>query len=77
MAVALYGMSAVYSIFLLRKGFREDNRLNYLLLAVAFVLHTVAMFQRGFSLQRCPINNLYEATMFIGWTIVTAYLGLG
>jgi len=76
-AVALYGVSAVYSIFLLRKGFREDNRLNYLLLLAAFVVHTLAMFQRGFSLQRCPINNLYEATLFIGWTIVTAYLVIG
>jgi len=76
-AVALYGLSAIYSIFLLRRGFREDNRVNYLLLAGAFLLHTLAMFQRGFSLQRCPINNLYEATMFIGWTIVTSYLVLG
>lgn len=76
-AVALYGVSAIYSIFLLRKGFREDNRLNYLLLLGAFVLHTMAMFQRGFSLQRCPINNLYEATLFIGWTIVAAYLVIG
>jgi len=76
-AVALYGVSAIYSILLLRRGFREDNRLNYLLLFGAFILHTLAMFQRGFSLQRCPINNLYEATMFIGWAIVTAYLVIG
>ena len=76
-AVALYGISAIYSIFLLRRGFREDNRINYLLLLGAFILHTLAMFQRGFSLQRCPINNLYEATMFIAWTIVASYLLLG
>ena len=76
-AVALYGVSAVYSIFLFRRGFREDNRINYLLLLVACAVHTLAMFQRGFSLQRCPINNLYEATMFIGWTIAAAYLVIG
>jgi len=76
-AVGLYGVSAVYSIFLLRQGFREDNRLNYLLLLGGFVLHTLAMFQRGFSLQRCPISNLYEATTFITWTIVAAYLLIG
>ena len=35
------------------------------------------MFKRGFSLQRCPINNLYEATTFISWTIVTSYLLIG
>ena len=57
-AVMIYGLSAIYSIFLLRKGFRQDNRVNYLLLLSAAVFHTVAMFERGFSLDRCPINNL-------------------
>ena len=76
-AVALYGVSAVYSIFLFRKGFRQDNRINYCLLFGGFVFHTLAMFQRGFSLNHCPIHNLYEATTFVGWTMVTAYLCLG
>lgn len=76
-AVALYGLSTLYSIFLLRKGFRQDNRINYLLLLGAFCVHTLAMFQRGFNFQRCPINNLYEATVFIAWTMVAAYLIFG
>lgn len=77
LAVVLYGVSSLYSIFLLRTGFRQDNRINYLLLLLAAGLHTLAMLQRGFSLQRCPINNLYEATTFIAWTIVAAYLLIG
>ena len=76
-AVVLYGISTLYSIFLLRKGFREDNRLNYLLLLGAFAVHTFAMVRRGFSLQRCPMSNLYEALLVIAWTIVAAYLVLG
>jgi ABC-type uncharacterized transport system permease subunit len=76
-AVALYGVSALYSIFLFRKGFRRDDRINYCLLLGGFAFHTAAMFQRGFSLNRCPIHNLYEATAFVGWTMVTAYLCLG
>jgi ABC-type uncharacterized transport system permease subunit len=76
-AVVLYGLSALYAIFLLRRGFREDNRINYFLLLGAAAFHTLAMFHRGFSLQRCPINNLYEATIFIGWTIVATYLLIG
>jgi ABC-type transport system involved in cytochrome c biogenesis permease subunit len=76
-AVAFYGLSSLYAIFLLRKGFREDNRINYCLLLGGAAFHTLAMFQRGFSLQRCPINNLYEATLFIGWTIVATYLAFG
>jgi len=77
LAVVFYGLSSLYALFLLRKGFREDNRINYCLLLGGAIFHTIAMFQRGFSLQRCPINNLYEATLFIGWTIVAAYLLIG
>jgi ABC-type transport system involved in cytochrome c biogenesis permease subunit len=67
----------IYSVFLWRKGFRKDDHMNYFLLLAAFALHTVAMLQRGFSLNQCPINNLYEATTFIVWAIVAAYLVIG
>lgn len=77
LAVLLYGVSTIYSVFLWRKGFREDDRLNYLLLLGAFALHFTAMIKRGFSLKHCPVNNLYEATVFSGWAIVTAYLAIG
>lgn len=76
-AVVLYGMSALYTIFLWRKGFRKDNRVNYALILLGFAFHSWAMVQRGFSLSRCPINNLYEATTFIIWTMVIVYLLLG
>jgi ABC-type uncharacterized transport system permease subunit len=77
LAVLFYGLSTVYSVSLWRKGFRKDNRVNYVLLLIAFGLHVTAMGLRGFSLQHCPVNNLFEATMFVGWTIVTAYLVIG
>jgi len=75
--VLVYGVSMVYSVFLWRKGFRQDNRVNYLLLLLGFALHTAAMIKRGFDLNHCPVNNLYEATTFVAWTIVAAYLVLG
>jgi HemX protein len=77
LAVALYGLSTVHAVFLWRKDFRQDDRANYFLLLAAFALHTIAMFKRGFSINQCPVNNLYEATTFIAWTIVAAYLVLG
>ena len=73
----LYGVSMLYSVFLWRIGFRKDNHINYFLLLAAFGFHTMAMFKRGFSLQHCPVSNLYEATVFIAWTIVAAYLAFG
>ena len=67
----------VYSVFLWRNGFRRDNHVTYLLLLLAFGLHTGAMLQRGFRLDRCPVTNLYEATTFAMWTIVAIYLVIG
>ncbi|MBI3191602.1 MAG: cytochrome c biogenesis protein CcsA, partial [Pedosphaera parvula] len=67
----------IYSVFLWRKGFRQDNRVNYLLLLLGFAFHTLAMLKRGLSLSHCPVNNLYEATAFTLWTIVAAYLVIG
>jgi ABC-type uncharacterized transport system permease subunit len=41
------------------------------------VFHTLAMINRGFSLNRCPVNNLYEAMTFVAWTIVAVCLAVG
>ena len=57
LAVVIYGLSMIYSVFLWRKGFRQSDRVNYLLLLLAFGLHTTAMIQRGFSLKQCPVTN--------------------
>lgn len=67
----------MYSVFLWRKGFRTDDRANYFLLLIAFTLHTTAMVKRGFSIRSCPVDNLFEATLFIAWAIAAAYLVLG
>jgi HemX protein len=77
LAVVLYGVSTLYSVFLWRRGFRKDNRILYLLLLAAMALHTIAMAKRGFSLSRCPVSNLFEATIFSTWAIVTSYLVIG
>jgi HemX protein len=77
LAVAVYGLSMIYSVFLWRKGFRQDNRVNYFLLLAAFGLHTTAMVLRGEKLNRCPVTNLYEVTTFVSWTIVGTYLLVG
>jgi ABC-type transport system involved in cytochrome c biogenesis permease subunit len=76
-AVLLYGISSVHTIFLFRKGFREDTRTSYMLLLCGFIFHTLAMFQRGFTYNRCPIHNLYEATLFVEWTMLAIYLAVG
>ena len=76
-AVIFYGLSTVYSVFLWRRGFRQDNRVNFFLLLAGFGLNLIAMMKRGFTLDRCPVNNLFEAMMFSIWTLVGVYLVVG
>jgi HemX protein len=77
LAVVIYGVSMVHSVFLWRKGFRKDDHVSYVLLLLGAAFHTAAMVLRGFSFNRCPVNNLYEATTFVAWAIVAAYLVVG
>ncbi|HEY6169090.1 MAG TPA: cytochrome c biogenesis protein CcsA [Verrucomicrobiae bacterium] len=77
LAVFVYGVSLLYSVFLLRQGLRRDTWVNYFVLLAGFGAHTVAVLQRGVEQHRCPIGNLYEVTSFIIWTIAGAYLVMG
>jgi len=74
LAVTFYGLSTIYSVFLWRRGFRRDDWVNYALLAAGVALHTLAMTKRGLSFHSCPVNNLYEATTFLLWTLGLASL---
>ncbi len=77
LAVICYGVSVIYSVFLWRKGFRKDDHVNFFLLLAGFAFHTTALFKRGFSLNACPVNNLYEATTFLLWALALACLVVG
>jgi HemX protein len=76
-AVAIYGLCSIYAFFLWRRGFRRDERISYILLLTAFGFHTGAMLGRGFSFNRCPVSNLFEAITFLLWTITAVYLVAG
>jgi ABC-type uncharacterized transport system permease subunit len=76
-AVLAYAFSTTYSVFLRRSNFRRDDFVNYLLLALGFGFHTVALFLRGHDLKHCPVYNLYEACSFFTWFGVLAYLIIG
>src|SRR5260370_40984349 len=62
LAVAAYGLSRVYSVFLWRKGFREDNLVNYFLLLLPFRLPTASLSVPVLRLRPSPRNNLYQGT---------------
>jgi ABC-type transport system involved in cytochrome c biogenesis permease subunit len=74
MAVFFYGVCMLHSVFLWRKGFRRHDGAVTGLVLTAFVFHTRALLLRGMSLSHCPVSNLYEATVFVLWTIAAACL---
>ena len=51
--------------------------MNYAILLAAYLPHTLSLVSRGFSLNQCPVTNLFEATAFVLWTITSAYLVIG
>ena len=76
-AVAVYGLATVYAVFLWRKGFNRREWISYLLLLLGFLCHLTAMLKRGLITGQCPIHNLYEATVFVTWTMAGAYVVAG
>lgn len=77
LAVLFYGLALVWSVFAQRRGKGTDGVASYGLLLCGLVLHTVTLAMRGFSLERCPVNNLFEATAFFLWTFLVAYGVMG
>ena len=77
LAVIVYGLSAVYSLFLWRKGFRLHDGANYILLLIGFALQIKAMLMRGLASGECPVKNLYEAIVFVDATIAGICLFIG
>ena len=77
LAVIVYGLSTIYSLFLWRKGFRGHDWANYILLLIGFGLQMKAMLMRGLLHGQCPVNNLYEAVAFVDAAIVGTCLVIG
>lgn len=77
LAVLWYGASTTYGVFVWRRGFRRDDRVCYTLLLAGCLFHIAAMGVRGMSFARCPVANLFEASMFVGWGVAMATLAIG
>lgn len=74
LGIAAYGLATVHGTFLWRRGLPRGEWVSYGLIAAGFAPHTAALVGRGFSLNQCPVTNLFEAVMFVTWVMVGAYL---
>lgn len=76
-AIALCALAAGRAAFLWRRGFSRDDWWCYGLLCLALIPAAGAMLARGFSLQRCPVTNLFEAIMFLVWAMLGCHVAVG
>ena len=72
-----YLAGAVCGLYALRSRRSLANRWAFLLIAGAFVLHTLFLHQRGEAIRHCPITNLFETLAFFSWSLVLTYLAVG
>ncbi len=67
----------VHAIVSLRAGTWRENRWHWVPMAAGLVLQTAFLYLRGQEHGRCPLTNLFEVFIFIGWCIVLLYFLVG
>ena len=78
-AQAFYAVSCLVTLRRLRTGGGGPGpqRLNYVVMAAGFALHTTFLYLRGQHLGRCPLTNLFETQAFAAWAAVLFFLLIG
>lgn len=72
-----YLASAGWGLYALGSKRPFANWWTLLLIAAAFVFHSIFLQQRGAAIQHCPITNLFETLAFFSWSLVLTYLVIG
>lgn len=75
LALTCYAVAGALNLWRLRG--RAAHPLNYALMLIGFALQTAFLYVRGQNLQRCPLTNSFEMTVFIAWAAVLFYLLIG
>lgn len=67
----------VHAVVSLRAGTWRENRWYWVPMAVGLICQTAFLYMRGQQHGRCPLTNLFEVFIFIGWCIVLLYFLVG
>lgn len=67
----------IYIIIALRTGEHNPPRWNLAALVAGFVFQNLFLYERGLVHRACPIKNIPEILIFIGWAMVLIYLLFG
>jgi HemX protein len=72
-----YAVAVAHTLATLRDGVFRPGRFNFFAILVGFVLQSGFLYVRGHALGRCPITNLFEVFIFLGWSVALIYLAIG
>ncbi len=67
----------LHAIVSIRAGSWKESRWHILPMAAGFLCQCGFLYLRGNQHGRCPITNLFEVFIFIGWCIVLLYFLVG
>jgi ABC-type uncharacterized transport system permease subunit len=66
-----------WTMFALGAGRYRPSRFNLVVIGLGFLALSGSMYLRGQALGRCPLTNLFEALVFLSWSMVLLYLLIG
>jgi len=72
-AVFYLASASLYVYYLFRTRERVSKR-AYLLLMIAFMIHTLALVSRAFVARHLPATNLFESLSLFSWMVAGGYL---
>ena len=65
------------TIVSLRAGIFRPGQFNFLAIGLGFIFQTAFLSIRGHAFGRCPLTNLFEAFIFLAWSVALIYMLVG
>jgi ABC-type uncharacterized transport system permease subunit len=72
-----FASAVVLALVSLKAGKWKESRWHWVPMAVGLALQSAFLYLRGQQHGRCPLTNLFEVFIFIGWAIVLLYFLVG
>ena len=72
-----FAVAVAHTLATLRDGVFRPGRFNFFAILLGFILQSAFLYVRGHALGRCPITNLFEVFIFLGWSVALIYLAIG
>ena len=76
-ATVCFLVAVTRTVLALKAGVFRPGRFNFFAIVAGFGLQTAFLWVRGNSIGRCPITNLFEVFVFLGWSIALIYMLVG